>query len=318
MTRALGGNGVPLFSVESRVADGDLRGKFLARAPRNTDYDHVVAEDSDFVDAETGRLILLFRKSVLSARAAARARAAFSDIDETESPSVSRRAAAGKLSLSKFRTLRSDLAKIIPITATSGRLLLKDGRTLRQTMSNPVHSYLAGYGVHRFEPRAVKNLLTNRYPTRWQNAVPFFQEIDRVHARLLPAVHQLQVERCRLHPSWTIPGTALSTVTININYESCYHWDTGDFADGYSTLSVVEQGRYDGGYLVFPKYRLAVDVRERDLLLCQSHIDIHGNTKMSGSKNRKRVSFVTYLKHKLAETENRLEQPDRTEERKVS
>lgn len=118
----------------------------------------------------------------------------------------------------------------------------------------------------------------------------------------------------RSGPAWCIEGTRLSSVTINVNYESHYHYDAGDFLNGYSTLSVVEVGKYGGGFLVFPRYRIAVDVREGDVLTCQSHVDLHGNYPMqidpATPVRAKRVSFVTYLKHKLGEAPNRLDAPD--------
>lgn len=118
----------------------------------------------------------------------------------------------------------------------------------------------------------------------------------------MPEVHSRMAERAASHPSWCIPGTALSTVAVNVNYASHYHRDSGDFRDGYSTLSVVEVGDYSGGLFVLPEHRIAVDVRGGDVLLVQSHVDVHGNTPISGTG--KRLSFVTYLKHALAGTIN--------------
>jgi hypothetical protein len=56
-----------------------------------------------------------------------------------------------------------------------------------------------------------------------------------------------------------------------------------------------------------PRYRVAVDVREGDVLFNQSHVDLHGNTPICPeAPGAKRVSFVTYLKEMLRRAENKL------------
>lgn len=178
-------------------------------------------------------------------------------------------------------------------------------------MSNPVLSFLAGYGVDRFTKTARPNLLTNRFPDRWARSLPFFRAVDAVLAAEMPGIHALHAVRAATHPRWTIPGTALSTVTINVDYESRYHLDTGDFRDGFSTLTVVEIGSYTGGLFVMPAHRIAFDVRAGDVLICQSHREVHGNTPIvKASPGARRISFVTYLKHALGDAVNRLDPAD--------
>ena len=271
-------------------------------------FDRVVSSDCELFDR--GRLVFRFLKGALTPAASGAGRAAYSDVTDLEPPSLSRRAAAGLLDVETFRTLRPDVAGVIPVSPTSGHLQLTSGKVLKQVMSNPVASYLAGYSYSRFGQQCTIGRLTRRYPQKWETAQPLFRELDAVLARELPAVHARHVERCALHPHWRIPGTALSTVTINVNYESRYHRDAGDFLEGYSTLTVVALGRYDGGLFVLPACRVAIDVREGDVLLCQSHVDLHGNTPVEPlTAGARRLSFVTYLKHKLAQGLNRLETP---------
>jgi hypothetical protein len=282
----------------------------MGRPASEDHFDNLIEADAEGIDAETGRVVFKLRKHVIPQHLIENVRDAYGDVDTLESPSVTRRAAAGLIDVSQFKKLRSDVVGIVPLTPTTGRLQLADGRILKQPVSNPVHSYLAGFSCTRFGGRNVIGRLTRRYPDRWFASIPYFQRVDRVLAREMPEIYVKHSHRCALHPLWRIPDTALSTVTINVNYESRYHYDVGDFREGYSTLSVAEIGRYAGGYLVFPAYRIAIDVRESDVLLCQSHIDMHGNTPMlKRTRTAKRVSFVTYLKHKLAEGVNRDEDP---------
>ena len=49
--------------------------------------------------------------------------------------------------------------------------------------------------------------------------------------------------------------------------------------DGFSTLTVIQIGEYEGGLFVIPEYRIAIDITGGDILFCQSHKLWHGDTK---------------------------------------
>jgi hypothetical protein len=57
-----------------------------------------------------------------------------------------------------------------------------------------------------------------------------------------------------------------------------------------SAMTVLGSG-FTGGLLVFPRYRVAVEVRSRDLLIFDGH-EHHGNTPLSGTGTR--LSVVAY------------------------
>lgn len=131
----------------------------------------------------------------------------------------------------------------------------------------------------------------------------------------MPDVSRHMHDWCIAHsvaPRFTIGRTCLSTVAINVNYESCYHFDQGDLPSGYSTLTAMAVGgAYRGGLLVLPKYRVAVEVLDGDLLCNQSHRDLHGNTAVTAvDPGAKRLSFVTYLKRLLQYATNQTDSPN--------
>jgi hypothetical protein len=100
--------------------------------------------------------------------------------------------------------------------------------------------------------------------------------------------------------------------------------DAGDLRDGFGNLSVLERGKYHGGYTLFPRYRIGFDLRTGDFLAMDVH-EWHCNTEMyetaSDKKYNKsipniylndittgtqgvdklysRLSFVCYLREKL-------------------
>jgi hypothetical protein len=297
-------------ALRRRLSDAELR---ALEGERVTDrhYDAVVAEDLDAYDADTARLIFRFRRGVLPAASTSLAREVFGDIDERLPPSCSRMAAAGRLDLARVRALRDDVAAVHshPKCPFKGQWELRSGKRLESSLCNPVKSFIAGYNFRRFSKLARLGGFSAAFPGDWERAVPFFEAIGDALDRHMFCEARSMRRWCERHSvtSFTIGRTCLSTVAVNVSYDSCFHWDRGDMRDGYSTLTAVGVGgSYSGGYLVLPGYRVAVDVREGDVLFNQSHIDLHGNTAVRpDAPGAKRVSFVTYLKEMLRHAANK-------------
>lgn len=110
---------------------------------------------------------------------------------------------------------------------------------------------------------------------------------------------QMQFVR-KVHPDWVIPGTAFTTITVNNSYPTGVHTDKGDLDEGFSTLAVLRRGDYRGGWLTFPEYRVAVDMKHGDLLLMDAH-EWHGNTFMTCNVCDEQISGVRF--HDACETE---------------
>jgi len=105
--------------------------------------------------------------------------------------------------------------------------------------------------------------------------------------------------------------------------------DDGDFRDGYGNLSVIERGKYHGGFTVMPQFGIGFNVRTGDFLAMDVH-QWHCNTKMyeteedakfnrglprihkedvetgtmGTDKPYTRISFVCYLREKLRKCNN--------------
>jgi hypothetical protein len=94
-------------------------------------------------------------------------------------------------------------------------------------------------------------------------------------------------------PGWHLHGTAFTTITVNKSFRTAYHTDKGDLKAGFSTLTTL--GKFDGGLLVVPRYRVAFKVRPGSLLMMNAH-EFHGNTQMTGE----RISCVLYCREKIA------------------
>lgn len=151
---------------------------------------------------------------------------------------------------------------------------------------------------------------TGKHLPEWRSLRPVFASIAAMYAEHAPEQYARQAAVARAtEPDWLIPGTPFTTVTVNNTYSTGVHQDAGDLPDGFSTLAVARRGAYTGGLLVLARWRVAVDMRDGDLLVFDAH-EWHGNTDMRcphqpGPLARpcpegcERVSLVTYYRTKV-------------------
>ncbi len=295
-----------VIRVKAHMSKAKVKATYEGKLVSDEDYDSVVNGDTDVYDADNGQLLFKFRKRVIPEASRKLAHSVYDTIDTKMPPSMSRNKAAGPVSLERWQAYRDDIDCLIPVTATTAKIKLKNGHILARIFSNPVRSYIAGYNYWRWKGTGLLTGFSKKYPNEWQRSVPFFADVYKCLKREMPEVHKIHEQRCNQHRKFTIANTNLTTVAINVNYESSYHLDVGDLDNGFSTLTVLEVGQYDGGNLVFPRYRIAVNVREGDVILNQSHKIYHGNSPIHcKTPGAKRISFVTYLKKLLARARNK-------------
>lgn len=132
---------------------------------------------------------------------------------------------------------------------------------------------------------------------------PFLQSLNRGFKELLPWRWSNQKSAVdKIDPRFVVPETVFTTITVNKSFRTAAHRDAGDLDDGLSNLLVVGSGEYTGGYLVFPEYRIAVNVRPGDLLLVNNHEVIHGNTEIKlNNPEAERISLVCYFRENMLE-----------------
>jgi hypothetical protein len=147
----------------------------------------------------------------------------------------------------------------------------------------------------------------------WTTLAPLFRVIARHFEERVTERYNVQMNMARkTDAAWVVPGTPFTTITVNNSYPTGVHKDQGDLEDGFSTIACIRRGDYEGGALVFPQYRVAVDMQDGDLLLMDAH-QWHGNTRMTcacGERivNRfcaycgaERISIVSYFRTRMAE-----------------
>ena len=133
------------------------------------------------------------------------------------------------------------------------------------------------------------------YPEKYKMTIPLIQDVDKLYAKLTPAPYKLQRKKAN-QTHFKIPGTAFTTVTTNLNFQTSVHTDKGDDAEGFGNLVVIERGEYTGGETCFPQYGIGVDVRNNDIIFMDVH-QPHGNLPIhKKSKDAERLSIVCYLR----------------------
>ena len=75
------------------------------------------------------------------------------------------------------------------------------------------------------------------------------------------------------------------------------HVDSGDTDAGLTSMCVFREGDFEGAYLVFPRYGVAVDAPDNSVIIADSN-EVHGVTKIKGSGQR--FSCVAYCDRRLA------------------
>lgn len=70
-----------------------------------------------------------------------------------------------------------------------------------------------------------------------------------------------------------------------------FHIDSGDENSGLTTITVIDEGTYEGGYFVVPRYRCAFRVGDGDVFVANSR-QVHGVSRIEG--DGKRLSVVSY------------------------
>ena len=172
------------------------------------------------------------------------------------------------------------------------------------TYANSVYSGIAGW-FDRYPriPYGRATSYTAKNPEKFAMAYPFLQTLAKGFKDLLPWRYGNQMEAAnKVDPRFLVPGTPFTTITVNKTFRTAAHYDAGDLNSGLSNLLVLSNdGRFTGGYLIAPEYRVAVNVRPGDLLLINNHEVMHGNTPIVCEEGSERISLVCYFREKMLE-----------------
>lgn len=302
--------------VQKIVSDEDIAKK-EAHYFNNCDYYRTITKDTDCIywDDKEGKYKILFRfrKNVISDKLTDIAKNSYKKYAKILHNN--RGAASGLLDRSKLSKYIGKLSN--PKGFRSSYVGKYTKVKHNQLISNLAPSNIVGY-YDRFD----RNLGQSRLPCRqtafniknkdlWEQSLPFIKRIDFLFKELAPEHYKRQKKRAQAVPKFAIGNTAYSTLTINHNWRTALHKDAGDYMDGIGNLTVVEEGKYKGGYLGFPGFGIKgkgpinIDVRNNDFLVMDVH-QWHCNTEIIPKDNEEysRLSIVAYLREGMIRCKN--------------
>ena len=111
----------------------------------------------------------------------------------------------------------------------------------------------------------------------------------------MPERHTPQFHHASDAPDFCLWNTAFTTVTVNKKLSTTYHRDEGDYKKGFGVLFTL--GEFEGGQLVLPAFRVAVDYQPGSMILVDVH-ETHGNLdNIVGD----RITCVLYARERINE-----------------
>jgi hypothetical protein len=270
--------------MRSKVADQAIRDHLVGKLPGDADYD-VLLTGPTRVTGPTGAPLCVYLPGVLTAH--------------TQDPAV----------YDVLHSLRSQVTDNRGLA--SGTKLLQSGPN--RIRAKQVPSAIIGAAGPMVQQKYCRlTAWTGAHLPQWETLQPLLQAVAVQLAEHVPDRYASQAAVAdKTDPAWVVPGTPFTTVTVNNTFPTGVHTDKGDLDEGFSTIACLRRGAYTGGRLVFPAYRVAVDLQDGDLVLMDAH-QWHGNTPIvcaCGTRptgpcrtcTAERVSLVSYFRSKVAE-----------------
>tara|TARA_Y100001935_G_scaffold247280_1_gene242986 strand:+ start:2708 stop:3748 length:1041 start_codon:yes stop_codon:yes gene_type:complete len=250
----------------------------------------VIRENTDvYYKDEEGKehLLLKFRKDCISN---ALVKTGWDSYKDLAKPSRGRGASAGPIDIkSQYWSKRS----LTETSKWSTSYMIKDGtkkskmKVNNQVASNPIGFYEESKNFCKLPCRLTHFTRTNY--DKYKGGLPFIQRIDQMFQKLIPNAYEKQLNQANKKPHLKIPDTCFSTITINRNFRTALHRDAGDYKEGFGNLTVIERGKYHGGYTVFPQFGVGVDVRANDFVAMDVH-QWHSNTPIYETEEDKKFN----------------------------
>ena len=279
---------------------------------------HYINYDCDVYNESTGKFICSLRKRRLKKN-----RIAWDNYKHLSVAARGRGASAGPIDPESVYWKKRDLVK----TKGFRTSYMVKGKVSKMTVNNQVSSTPIGF-FEKTKALGIDKPCRLSYHTtqalkEYEAGKPYIHELDKWYKQIRPYQHKIQLDRANLQPTFKIDHTAYSTITINRNFRTALHQDSGDYG-GIATLSVLEYGKYNGGLFMIPGYGIGIDLREGDVLIADVH-NYHSNTEIWTTKEQDqynstldkvfkanpevgtvgiyedyaRISFVSYLREKL-------------------
>lgn len=274
----------PKIQLRSRVADAEtlFRGKMLTEG----DAAVLLREDADVYKPD-GEPLLMLRRGGIARDLGEAAYAALHGLRKQKTSNRGNYAGAKRIT-----SYNADGTK-------NNNSYTRDADGKLFSVASAIIGYFDKQGG-RF-PFCRETAFTAKEVDAWSTILPMIEAGARLFKEVAPVRYGKQMAACaECPPEFVIGRTPFTTLTVNNNVApAATHKDAGDYKEGLGLISVVRRGSYSGAWLVFPEYRVGVDLQDGDALFFNSH-EWHGVTPMvKHSDDAERISIVYYMREKM-------------------
>jgi len=184
--------------------------------------------------------------------------------------------------------------------------LKKNGQWNMIAEANAIHSVFAGYKRGRFTGMiGLSNWCEKKSNVdKWEKMKKIAQVNEIALKKGCPDIWKLQrtyADEC-IDEQYQLGGAPITTLSANKyttggTQKMSAHVDGKDLEFGMTTMCVFREGNFGGAYLCFPRYGIAIEADDGDVLIADSN-EIHGVTPITGEGIR--LSCVAYCSTDVA------------------
>ena len=187
-------------------------------------------------------------------------------------------------------------------TPNSYQVKTKSGKYGMIAYSNEIHSVMIGYKRGRFTGAIDSSGWVKDNSERFEK----LKDISKYNElAFMKANNDVYVKQKIFAESFIDPQHKMGIFTtysanryhVGQSSKMSFHVDSSDTEMGMTTMCVFRQGDYDGAFLTFPRYGVAIDAPDNSVVIADS-LEVHGVTEISG--NGERFSCVAYCDNRLA------------------
>ena len=189
-------------------------------------------------------------------------------------------------------------------TPNSYYVKTKSGKWGMIAYSNEINSVMIGFKRGRFTGAIDSSGWVKDNPSKWEELQDIAKWNERAFEKANSDVYHKQKSFCEkfIEPEYRIGNGIFTTMSANRYHvgqsaKMAAHVDSGDLNAGMTTMSHFREGDYEGAYLTFPRYGVAIDAPDNSVIIADSN-QLHGVTQIKGTGQR--FTCVAYCDNRLA------------------
>ena len=187
-------------------------------------------------------------------------------------------------------------------TPNSYYVKTKSGDWGKIAYCNEISSVMIGYKRGRFTGKIDVAGWCKENPDKWERFSEISEWNEKAFKKGLPEVYEKQKKWIEtfVRPEHRVGMfTTFSANRYHVGQSKAMsaHVDSGDLDAGLTTMNCFRDGDYDGAYLCFPRYGIAINAPDNSVIIADSN-EVHGVTYIKG--NGTRYTTTAYCDNRLA------------------